>query len=56
MLGLILLITGIIFAFFGIGGSAIPKMKMSLGEITLTTLGRAGIILIIVGVVLLYWT
>ncbi|MDH5374242.1 MAG: hypothetical protein OEZ21_02285 [Candidatus Bathyarchaeota archaeon] len=56
MFGSLLVIVGIIFAFLGICGSAIPKMKMSLGEITLTIFGRAGIILIIVGVVLLYWT
>jgi hypothetical protein len=54
MLGLILLITGIILAFFGIGGSAIPKMK-SLGQIVLITLGRTGIVLILVGVLFLYW-
>jgi len=50
MFGWILIIIGILFTLFGIGGIAVFKMK-SFGGIVLTA--GAGIILIIVGVLFL---
>jgi uncharacterized membrane protein len=49
--GLLLIIIGVIFAIFGIGGTA--KIKLEKGGIVLTITGVGGIILIIVGVILL---
>jgi hypothetical protein len=52
IVGLLLIVLGIIFAIFGLGGTAKVKIQ-GLGGIVLTISGVGGIIMIIVGVILL---
>lgn len=52
IVGVLLIILGILFAIFGLGGTAKVKIE-GLGGIVLTISGVGGIIMIIVGVILL---